>query len=290
MPQRLTEALAKTHHLMALGADIEPEEVVLLACTRWRGVRQEMGEVTLSRYSSLFGPYQVSPAVGAALELPRALNRAWLATTLTERGDRPLLRALDPTGVARAFPNGLPVREEGRVVDFMVAAARRLGGVVRFYGSNVMVAPVPDAALDLAVYSSLWMEPDAALAIAKAAVPRFEMGIDWSGLEAPQTLDRYALSADLGPAGTVVMEISGTSEVPGALREVSWAEGGAVSYQVKWLPRDPRHLAMEFPPPDHCAARVKMAELMAGIARVIYHTVGGEVLDSDGFPIDPADL
>jgi hypothetical protein len=47
---------------------------------------------------------------------------------------------------------------------------------------------------------------------------------------------------------------------------------------------------MEFPPADHCATRSRVADLIAGIARVIYHTVGGEVLDADGFPINPADL
>jgi hypothetical protein len=332
MAQTLTSALAETHHVLALAGDIEGHEIALLASTRWKRVEQELGEISFSRYSSLFGPYAVGAALGASLGLPRGLHQAWIANTLTERGDPPRPGTLDPTGVSRAFPTGLPVREEGRVVDFLVATARRLGGVVRFHGSGLMVAPVPDGALDLRVYSPLWLEPEAALGIARLVVPRFELAIDWhafvpqplrpaadtlgggldlgldsdsvqradilaraavrdtEALSGEQTLDRYALTADLGPAGTLVIEISGTEEPPGALRAVPWAEDGAVEYCVRWISVDPNNLLMEFPPAGHCQTRAQMANLLAGLARVVHHTVGGEVLDADGFPIDPTDL
>lgn len=106
----------------------------------------------------------------------------------------------------------------------------------------------------------------------------------------PPALDRYALSADLGPAGTLVIEIAGVDEPPGALRQVDWASSGAVAYTVRWIPVDPKHLLMEFPPPDHCRTRSQMANLIASLARVIQRTVGGEVLDADAFPIHPTDL
>ncbi|MDR0594603.1 MAG: hypothetical protein LBG60_15415 [Bifidobacteriaceae bacterium] len=338
MPQTLTSALAETHHLLVLAPDIDTNEIAILASTRWRAVEQAMGEITLSRYSSLFGPYTIGAGLGPSLGLPRGLNQAWMATTLTERGDRPRPGALDPTGVSRAFPNGLPVREERRVVDFLVAAARRLGGVVRFHDSGLMVAPVPDGALDLTVCSPLWLEPEAALATARSVVPSFNLAINWldfapvrrdpedpgdldpyalpseweppdrpsperaaelrrlagerdqAALAAPPTLDRYALSVDLGPAGTLLLEICGVDSPPGALRQVPWAAQGAVAYTIRWVPVDPRHLAMEFPPADHCRTRSQMAALLAALARVVYQTVGGEVLDADAFPIDPTSL
>jgi hypothetical protein len=325
MPQTLTSALAETHHLLVLAPDIDTSEVAILASTRWRGVEQAMGEITLSRYSSLFGPYTVGAGLGPSLGLPRGLNQAWLATTLTERGDKPFPGSLDPTGVARAFPTGLPVREERRVVDFLVASARRLGGVVRFHGSGLMVAPVPDGALDLGIYSPLWLEPEAALATARSVIPHFELAINWhdfavaeagdgsydsddlsperlaelhqraaerdqAALAGAPSLDRYALSASLGPAGTLVIEIAGVKEPPGALRQVHWASKGAVSYTVRWIPLDPSHLLMEFPPADHCRTRSQMAHLIASLARIIHQTVGGEIVDADAFPIDPTDL
>jgi hypothetical protein len=329
MPQTLTGALADTHHILALAGDIDAGELALLASTRWKRVERALGEIGVSRYSSLFGPYSVGAALGATLGLPRGLHQAWIANTLTERGDPPSPGALDPTGISRAFATGLPVREERRVIEFLVAAARRLGGVVRFFGSGLMVAPVPDGALDLSVFSPLWLEPEAALATARAVVPRFQLAIDWHAFAPPArppvadilddpglgldparraqvlagaaagdaaalageaTLDRYALTANLGPAGTLVIEISGADETPGALREVPWAAEGAVEYAVRWIPVDPKNLLMEFPPAGHCQTRAQMASLLAGIARVIYQTVGGEVLDSDGFPIDPTDL
>jgi hypothetical protein len=324
MPQTLTSALAETHHLLVLAPDIDASEIAILASTRWRGVERALGEITLSRYSSLFGPYTIGAGLGPALGLPRGLNQAWMATTLTERGDRPFPGALDPTGVSRAFPRGLPVREERRVVDFLVAAARRLGGVVRFHDSGLMVAPVPDGALDLSVYSPLWLEPEAALATARSVVPRFELAINWhdfappgpgaapeedydlaearrelreradqrdqAAMAEPPSLDRYALAADLGPAGSLVIEISGVDQPPGALRALPWATEGAVAYTVRWVPVDPKNLLMEFPPADHCRTRSQMASLLAALAHVVYQTIGGEVLDADGFPIDPTDL
>jgi hypothetical protein len=63
-----------------------------------------------------------------------------------------------------------------------------------------------------------------------------------------------------------------------------------VEYCVRWLPVEPKHLLMEFPPAAHCQARAQMANLLSGIARVVHQTVGGEVLDADAFPIDPTDL
>jgi hypothetical protein len=325
MTQALTSALADTHHLLVLAPDIDASEVAALASTRWRGVERAMGEITLSRYSSLFGPYTIGAGLGPSLGLPRGLNQAWMATTLTERGDKPFPGSLDPTGISRAFTDGLPVREERRVVDFLVAAARRLGGVVRFHGSGLMVAPVPDGALDLTLYSPLWLEPEAALATARSVVPHFELAINWhdyvpvgqaavqvEGLDLPAdrrselheqadrrdhealaqapSLDRYALTADLGPAGNVALEICGIDQPPGGLRNLPWAAEGAVVYTVRWIPADPRHLLMEFPPADHCRTRSQVANLLASLARVIHQTVGGEVLDADGFPIDPTDL
>ncbi|MDR2565179.1 MAG: hypothetical protein LBC97_03795 [Bifidobacteriaceae bacterium] len=338
MPQNLTSALAQTHHLLVLAPDINASEIAILAATRWRAVEQAMGEITLSRYSSLFGPYTVGAGLAPSLGLPRGLNQAWMATTLTERGDRPFPGSLDPTGISRAFPGGLPVREERRVVEFLVAVARRLGGVVRFHDSGLMVAPVPDGALDLTVFSPLWLEPDAALATARSVVPLFDLAINWhdfapvappaesgdsyddwsepstaggagelsasrraelheradrrdqAALAEPPSLDRYALAADLGPAGGLVIEIAGVDPPPLALRGVAWAAEGAVAYTVRWIPDEPKHLLMEFPPADHCRTRSQMANLLASLARVIHHTVGGEVLDADAFPIDPTDL
>ncbi|MDR2114364.1 MAG: hypothetical protein LBO75_03695 [Bifidobacteriaceae bacterium] len=328
MSQTLTSALAETHHLLALGGDIDGNEIALLASTRWKRVEQALGEIGISRYSSLFGPYSVGAGLGATLGLPRGLNQAWIANTLTERGDPPFPGTLDPTGVSRAFTTGLPVREEGRIVNFLVAVARRLGGVVRFYDSGIMVAPVPDGALDLRVYSPLWLEPEAALVTARTVVPRFQLAIDWhpyvppptrppevsgipgwdltpgqraellrqttlrdaEALAGEQSLDRFALTADLGPAGTLTIEITGVDQTPGALRGVPWASEGAVEYNVRWIPCEPKNLLMEFPPADHCQTRAQMANLLAGIARVIHQTVGGEVLYAYGIPIDPTDL
>ncbi|MDR1800021.1 MAG: hypothetical protein LBR19_09140 [Bifidobacteriaceae bacterium] len=328
----LTQRHWDTHHVLVLADDVEADEIALLAATRWRGVGVGQSEIRLSRHSSLFGPYHISPAVTGRLGLPRGLTAGWVVSTLRERGEPPFRGTLDPTGIARAFQTGLPIREEARVAQFLVAAARRLGGVVRFAESGVMVAPVPDAALDLSVYSPLWMEPEAALATVQQLVPEFDYSISlapyslpggggaipdevWanSGLDAlspdqrlalhdaanardrqalstEPELDRYALEVSYGEAGLVLVEISGVEQVPGALRDVDWAKSGAIKYEAKWLPQEPNHLLMEFPPAAHCSLRTPMGGIINDIAATLHAAVGGEVLDSDGFPINPADL
>jgi hypothetical protein len=76
----------------------------------------------------------------------------------------------DRDGLRRAFPDADPVREEGRVVQWLVAAARRLGGAVRTDG-GVVLEPEMDAALDLAVLTDRWAEPATVLTAARRAAP-----------------------------------------------------------------------------------------------------------------------
>jgi hypothetical protein len=222
----------------------------------------------------------------------------------------------------------MPIREEARVVDWLVAAARRLGGAVHLDNSGVVLVPRADAAVDLTVYSNLWLVPGAALSLVKMIDPTFRPAMEfqrWAGpgggplaaasqgaaIDLPSELradlhrradaydaralsqepvvDRYALRADLGPAGTVWLEVEGV-EVPEALRRLPWTESGVVSYGLHWDPADPANLLAEFPSPAQRAERVAAAALLARLALAIHSATGLEILDADAFPVDAADL
>ncbi|QCB94867.1 hypothetical protein [Cellulomonas shaoxiangyii] len=187
-------------HLLALPEGVEPDEVEVLAASRFRNVRWEDGpaepprtgvlpavtaalgirtvaaratparSLRLARLSSLAGPYAVRGEDAVALGLPGTTRTVWVLTAPRERGERPWPGG-DRDGLKRAFPDGLPVREEERVLQWLVAAARRLGGAVRTQ-TGAVLTPDPDASTDLTVLTDRWVEPGEVLALVQRVQPR----------------------------------------------------------------------------------------------------------------------
>ncbi|MFS0704317.1 hypothetical protein AB6N23_07330 [Cellulomonas sp. 179-A 9B4 NHS] len=201
-------------HLLALPDGVEPDEVEVLASSRFRNVRWEdavpeapartgvLPAVTaalgiravadratgpralrLARLSSLAGPYAVRVEDAVALGLPGSTSTVWVLTAPRERGERPWPGG-DRDGLKRAFPDGLPVREEERVLQWLVAAARRLGGAVRTQ-TGAVLTPDPDASTDLTVLTARWLEPDDVLALVQRVQPRAYLSVatpgSWAG-------------------------------------------------------------------------------------------------------------
>jgi len=285
----------------------------------------------LSRHSTLLGPYVLDRATAAELGLPSGAAQVWLVQTPVERGEAPWPAAGDRDGLGRAFPAGLPDREEGRVVQWLVAVARRLGGAVRTVESAetapTVLVPDPAAAVDLTVWSDIWLEPEAALAVVRQAVPRarLDVGRPWAGpppgtgtvpvvgaedldpreraalhesaeqrdveaLADPEPQSTYGVLADLGLDGMVAVQVSGETDLPQALAGVPWARDGAVAYRVTWEPEDLVELEAEHPSITHRVARGRAAPLVDAVARSLHAAVAGEITDAMGFIVDPADL
>src|SRR5690606_39663224 len=86
----------------------------------------------LSRHSTLHGPFVVGRAESMDLQLPVWGELAFLVRSPRERGDPPWEVGGDRDGLKRVFAAGEPVRDEGRVVEWLVDVARHLEGAVRF--------------------------------------------------------------------------------------------------------------------------------------------------------------
>lgn len=308
-------------HLLLLAPEIEAQEVELLALsrfptTRWetepavgRDGTLEPGVLRTSRHTTLHGPFAANGGVAFVVTCPR------------ERGEPPFPGGGDRDGLARAFARGMPVREEDRVTRWLVAAARRLAGTAVLDG--VVVAPDPEAQIDLTVYSDVWLEPDAALATARSVDARVVFGPDgedWAGppahlvvpadldaadaaavqsaaddvdiaaLTAPEALSGYALHLPLGLDGLVVVEIAGEELLPVSLRGLPWADGGAIAYRVRWIPDDFEELEEERPPAAHRVARGRAASSVARLAAALHDAVGGEIADQADFLVGRDDL
>lgn len=342
-PFALSDPEVTERHLLLLPAGIGAAEVEALAVSRFPAAgwddedppsagRWSRGTVApralrLSRHSRLVGPYGLAPGDAAGLGVAASYVSVFVAQTPHERGEPPYPGG-DRDGLNRAFPDGVPVRDEERVAQWLVAAARRLGGVVRIAGSGVVLAPEPEAAIDLTVFSDVWLEPAAALAVMQRVSVRARLAMDavpWCGppagtgelsvlgttelaaaerrnlhaeadaydlaaLSAPDELTGYGLQADLGIDGLLVLEVSGEEAVPLAIGALPWAADGAIAYRVRWDAPDYQEVELERPSFSHRVARGRARPLVRALAREVYRAVGGEVTDAADFLVDPADL
>lgn len=338
----------QARHLVGLPEDVLVDELETLALSRFAGARWDVapagseplvppartagagepGVLRTSRHTTLTGPY--APA-GAGLPPGTAL--VFDVVCPRERGEAPYPGGGDRDGVGRAFPAGLPVREEERVVAWLVAATRRLGGSVRTDVGNpaspgVVLTPDPGAAVDMCLYSDVWLEPNAALALVARQHPRTTLATEGASFGGPpkgiaelplypgekmdpelrraihaaaddadikalttgSVLDGYGLLVDLGMDGLVAVEVGGEDRLPLLLRGLPWTADGAVSYRVRWEPRDLVASQDENPSMDHRVARKRAAEVVAQITGTLHDAVGGEIADEAEFLVDREDL
>ncbi|WP_024286500.1 hypothetical protein [Cellulomonas sp. KRMCY2] len=347
---------ATRRHLLVLPADVGPDELETLAVSRFpraaweveptaasartgggaRGPRVPVspaGILRLSRHSTLHGPFTIDRTTATALGLPMSAGIAYVVHATVERGERPWPTGGDRDGLRRAFPDGLPVRDEERTVAWLVAAARRLGGAVRAAPPRAGVAgallvPDPAAAVDLTVWTDIWLEPEAALAVIRQAVPRAYLNLpsgrwngppqgtgerpvpgteamdparrralhaaaddhDISNLTSPPPMRAYGALADLDLDGMLAVEVSGETRLPPVIAAVPWAAQGAVAYRVRWEPADLEDMESERPSLSHRVARGRATPLVIAVARAIHKAVHGEITDAMDFVVDPLDL
>lgn len=183
-PLPTTESVGE-RHLLALPAGPGPEDLGVLAASRFASARWEAAEpravreaggaalrvLRLGRLSRLVGPFALDGGRAAALGLPPAPAAAWQLECPVERGEPPWPGG-DRDGLKRAFPDGMPIREEERAVTWLVAAARRLAGAVRIGRTGTVLTPDPGALVDLVLYTDRWLEPAEALATVRTVVRR----------------------------------------------------------------------------------------------------------------------
>ena len=142
------------------------------------------GEVAIGRHSRISGPYELSmeDAVDAGVPMPWTV--CYCLEAPVEREDPPLPGVDDRDGFSYAFPDGLPWRDEGRALQLLISAARRLDGAVRVAGTLELIQPDPERAVDYVVHSSTWLEPDTLLGIVMRQLPGAVLAIEgreWAG-------------------------------------------------------------------------------------------------------------
>lgn len=315
----------------------EPEEELF----QGKAVTLTPGELRVGSHSVLRGPYLLDEQHPAGAGQPATI--AYALTTLWERGETALDGEGDRDGIIRIFAPELPVRQELRGVQLLIALARRIDGSAIFVVTppepgrkgQLLVGPHnysrlqpdPEANVDLTIYSDIWLEPQAALAVAHSIAPTAvfaNQGQEWEGppAEVPQVLEEVreqlepgmlehihevasendldALAGDYvatayailipDSGGIISIEIGGTEYVPAALDGIDWITDGVLEYRISWVPNDQEMHNVEFPDPEFAVLRRDRRATVAQLARHFYVQTGGEIADQEGFLVDPEQL
>ncbi|MFD1506191.1 hypothetical protein FE374_17695 [Georgenia yuyongxinii] len=284
--------LADPHHLLVLAEDVTSQDVEALAVSRstdagWSGP----AELQLMPGVHLTGPWTLESDLLRSFDLPAWARQAYLLSCPVQRGAAlpAELRGVDP--LLDAFPSGVPTGVEAEALGHLRAIARRLRGALRVAGTGAVVVPDADAAIDLTVLAPVWLDHDAGLQVLRQTLPAVRSALDDIPEElAGQELEGYMLLSDLGDGDLLEIEAAGLDEVPTVLRGTDWAAGGVVGYEIRWRPAHPEQAFRGRPPLQVRRSRARAAELIERAAGALQALVGGEVVDDDGFLVDPGDL
>lgn len=263
---------SRTRHRLQLSRDTAPGDVLTMV----RNVLPDAGE-------DQDGAIELEDQVRLVPDRsPRGAGR-WDLETPRER-EEPLPEGMgDSHGYGRAFPDGMPFGSERRALDLAWSLARRLYGAV-VADSGVRLEPHPFQIRDLSVVSAHALAPESLVELLAPLEP--EIALD----EVPEQVARSGYSASIPlPAGEEISVRVGLSSRPAALAALEWLDS-AVEYQLVHVTADPEEDAVEVPSAE-IAERWQHAYRRIGlIAGLLIESVGGYVVDLEGFLVDPADL
>ena len=261
-----------------------------MAGARFRGVVPDdvrrPGVLRLTEGVEVVGPFVVPAPQSLALDLASSVAELWAVRVAHRSRDRLQAEVDDRDGLARVFAAGLPDDVELRVVRWMVAAARKVGGTL-FVDGVVPLAPEPAAAVDLTLYSAQALTPDAALGSLQTVVPGARVV---EVVERPDRLVDFALDGETAYDGALRVVVRKVDVVPAVLGALDWREYGPFAYRMSWVPADSYELEVEEPSGLHLIARSRMRASVARLASVLQGRAAGVLVDDGGFEVTSAEV
>lgn len=264
-----------------------------MAGSRFRGMAQPdslvPGVMRLGEAHVATGPFEVGEAHLAELPIPAAKAEAYSIA----RGDGLRdVRGAAPTsyddrdGIARAFPHALPQGEELRIVQWMVAAARKTGGGVLADGRQPLL-PDPAASVNLSLYSAHALQPTDVLPMLRSFIATADVSAEQV---TPDGSPRYTLAGSTAYDGSIVVDVERVDRVPRALGALDWRSYGPFAYRLTWMPADPYELELEHGSGLHVIARARMRVSLARLAVSLHGRIAGIIVDDGGFIATPEEL
>ena len=310
-----TSADLRGFHLILLDDAVEVSDVLALIHNKLPDLRptlDEHGQMRLSRHSRLSSGATLDSADAAALEVPDWAQHAIVIDCPRDRQPTPPPSWFaDADGLHEAFPNGMPDREEERMLSLMLSVASRLHTGVRLADEpglpTRVIIPDPEAKVDLYIYSSYWMEPPVALDFVRRHAPHaFQQALPTPDEDvlaqasiddplfdpsAPVILDGYALLVPLGEidesAGSLEIRVMEAEWVPPIV--AAHTDAPQIEYHVHWMDTESNRYR-----PNQGRRfrrmRSKVAELTDSIGAELLVGSAGIGLDENGFLVTSRQL
>ena len=274
----------------------EPSRAVAarrMAGARFRGVTQPdpvtPGVMSLGERHIVTGPFEVGAPSLARLGI--FATTAEVYSVARSDGARDVRGAVptsyeDRDGIARAFSQALPQGEELRIVQWMVAVARKTGGGVLADGRHLLV-PDPAASVDLSLYAAHALLPGDVLPMLRSLIATADVSAEQVTSDGSP---RYTLVGGSAYDGSLVVDVQHVDRVPRALGSLDWRRYGPFAYRLTWMPADPYELELERASGLHAIARARMRASLARLAATLQSRIGGTLVDEGGFIAAPEEL
>ncbi|AZT98769.1 hypothetical protein [Brevibacterium aurantiacum] len=291
-------------HLLLLDEGVEVSDVLALVHNRLPDLAprlDERGQLKLSRHSRLSEGVDLDAVAIAALEVPDWAHHAVVIDCPRDREPVPPPDWFsDADGLNKAFPEGLPDREEERMLSLILSVASRLHTGVRLADEaglpTRVLVPDPEAKVDLYLYSTYWLEPEVALSLVRKHAPHaFQQALptpDEAVLaqatiddplfdsSAPVILDGYSLLVPLGEiseaAGIIEVRVSEADWVPPIIAK--HLQMPLIEYHVHWMDTESKR---------YQPAQTRRFRRMRNQVASLVDSIGAELLvGSDGTGLD----
>lgn len=224
---QLPSNLEKSHHLLLLPSEHTGDEIEALAISVWDEAGwTSPGTLHLTESATLEGPWT----------LPGEDRSVWMLQCIAARAGAPTeaIKTIDPW--ARAFPEGMPVGTEYKTLVVLHRIARRLDGELRLAGSDTVMRPDRESAVNLRVYSPNYLPADELGVALQEVFPGIEAAATAPALgEAVNATPPYAFLLPVGLRSKVIIGIRQVDQTPRVLRWESWANRSAFLYELNWV-------------------------------------------------------
>lgn len=304
-PSISPSAGSQGRHVLAVPDGVSEADIFDLA--RWRFPRvTRLADTTMqfSRYAAVSAVHQATPAELAELVVPMDCPNLYYAHVRVERGAPPWdhhLEVRDPASLI--FADGLPVRDEERIVNWFIDVARQVGGSLLLDGQPYR--PDPQAGLGADLISESWLTPAFTAELISQLTPA-KVQVSQGEPAASDEPVAYSISLNTGRDGWLVIDADLDPELPPIVTEFSPvpvdADIATMCYRIRWYPPDVQEIEVESDfndgdwfgmevldghllDPAVRIARSRSVRLLHRVARSLQSVCGGLLITPTGFPL-----
>lgn len=289
----LPPKIANSHHLLLLPKEHTGEELEALAISVWDEAGWTApGTLHLTEGATLEGPWT----------LPDSDCNGWILRCAASRAAAPSPAIMEIDPWARAFPDGMPVGTEYKTLVTLHRIARRLDGKLRLAGSDTVMAPDRESAVNLRIYAPDYLPSAYLREVLEEYFPNLEgtgtavaaaMGVAVTPTDTPP----YAFLLPVGLRSKIIVGIRKIDQPPRVLRWEPWSRRPAFLYEINWV--NSREILGEAEATLRAGALSRVARTERGrvilgieqVARLLTeHLAPVAVVDEDSFLLAVDDL